>query len=230
MHRRRVLRGALGLGVGLAGVAFIGVRTGFTIAASAAPQLAGDATPAEPSLIAVGYYLLQLIFVKLIHPINSIAVLVRQPSPTDTTPPAPAVAMAQLGVTIEFLDANGVPAERISAPGASSRRWLLYIHGGGWAVPATNDHRAFVGRLSKAVDATGLLPNYRLIPEHPFPAALDDCVSTYRWLRQQGIAASHIVIAGESAGGNLTLATALALRESGDELPWWPSRRQPTWP
>ncbi len=138
--------------------------------------------------------------------------------------------MAQLGVTIEFLDANGVPAERISAPGASSRRWLLYIYGDGWAVPATNDHRAFVGRLSKAVDATGLLPNYRLIPEHPFPAALDDCVSTYRWLRQQGIAASHIVIAGESAGGNLTLATALALRESGDELPWWPSRRQPTWP
>jgi acetyl esterase/lipase len=68
-------------------------------------------------------------------------------------------------------------------------------------------------------DATALYPNYRLIPTHPFPAALDDCVATYRWLRQQGVPASHIVIAGESAGGNLTLATALALKQSGDELP-----------
>ncbi|HEX9413609.1 MAG TPA: alpha/beta hydrolase, partial [Ktedonobacterales bacterium] len=57
------------------------------------------------------------------------------------------------------------------------------------------------------------------IPEHPFPAALNDCVTAYRWLRKQGVAASHIVIAGESAGGNLTLATAVALGESGDELP-----------
>ena len=217
MNRRRLLRGALGLGVGLAGAAFVGVRTGFTIAAS--PELEGDDIPAEPSLIAAGFYFIALIFLKIVHPINSIAVLASQTSSKDTTPPPPSRALAQIGATIEPLDANGVPAERIRAPGASSSRWLLYIHGGGWAVPATNDHRAFVGRLSKAVDATGLLPNYRLTPAHPFPAALHDCVATYRWLRQQGVPASHIVIAGESAGANLTLATALALKESGDELP-----------
>lgn len=215
--RRRVLRAALGLGVGLAGAAFVGVRTGFTIVAS--PDLTGDDIPAEPSLMASGYYLLALIFVKLIHPINTVAVLARQTSPSDTTPPPPALALARLGVTITPLVANGVPAERISAPGVSSDRWLLYLHGGGWAVPATNNHRAFVGRLGKAINATGLLPNYRLIPEHPFPAALNDCVAAYHWLRQQGVPASHIVIAGESAGGNLTLATALALKESGEELP-----------
>jgi acetyl esterase/lipase len=217
VNRRRLLQGALGLGIGLAGAGFVGVRTGFTIAAS--PELGGDDIPAEPSLIAAGYYFIALIFLKLIFPINSIAVLARQTASKDTTPPSPSMAIAQIGAMIEPLDANGVPAERISAPGASSSRWLLYLHGGGWAVPATNNHRAFVGRLSKAVDATGLLPNYRLTPEHSFPAALNDCVTAYRWLRQQGVPGSHIVIAGDSAGGNLTLATVLALKESGDELP-----------
>jgi acetyl esterase/lipase len=217
MNRRRLLRGALGLGAGLAGAAFVGVRTGFTIGAS--PELEGDDIPAEPSLIAAGYYLIALFFLKIVHPITSVAVLASQTTPKDTTPPPPGMALAQIGANIEPLDVNGVPAERISVPGASSSRWILYIHGGGWAVPATNDNRAFVGRLCKGADATALYPNYRLIPEHPFPAALNDCVTSYRWLRQQGVPASHIVIAGESAGGNLTLATALALKESGDELP-----------
>jgi acetyl esterase/lipase len=217
MNRRRLLRGALGLGVGLAGAAFVGVRTGFTIGAS--PELDGDDIPAEPSLIASGYYLIALIFLKIVHPITSVATLASQTSPSDTTPPAPHLALAQIGAMIEAVDANGVQAERISVPGVSSSRWLLYIHGGGWAVPWTNDNRAFVGRLCKGANATAIYPNYRLIPEHPFPAALNDCVATYRWLRQQGVPASHIVIAGESAGGNLTLATALALKESGEELP-----------
>jgi acetyl esterase/lipase len=217
--RRRLLRGALGAGIGIAGAAFVVTRSGFMLGAE--PELEGDNIPAEPSLIASGYYLIALIFLKIVHPINSVAVLVQQTAPSDLTPPAPTEVVAQLGVevTIEPLTVNGVPAERISAPGVSGSRWLLYLHGGGWAVPATNGHRAFVGRLSKALDANVLLPNYRLIPAHPFPAALDDCVAAYRWLRQQGVPASHIAIAGESAGANLTLTTALALRESGDELP-----------
>jgi acetyl esterase/lipase len=217
MHRRRVLRGALGLGVGLAGAAFVGVRTGFTIAAS--PELEGDDIPAEPSLIAAGYYLLALILFKIIHPVNTVAALASQVPSTDITPPPPDLALAHIGALIEPVEANGVPAERIRAPRASSSRWILYFHGGGWAVPGTNDNRAFVGRLSKGANMTALYPNYRLIPEHPFPDALQDCVATYRWLRQQGVPASHIGIAGESAGGNLTLATALALKENGDELP-----------
>lgn len=63
------------------------------------------------------------------------------------------------------------------------------------------------------------MPQYRLAPEHSFPSGLEDCVTAYKWLRKQGFAASQIIIAGESAGGNLTLATALALRESGEALP-----------
>ncbi len=196
------------LGVGLVGGAFVVARTGVTIAA--APAVDSDDIPTEPSLIGTLIYLIALIYTKIVNPVHSVAQWLRTRQPA-SPPPS--------NVTIQQVDANGVPAERISAPGASSSRWLLYVHGGGWAVPATNDHRAFVGRLSKAVDATVLLPNYRLIPEHPFPAALNDCVTAYRWLRKQGVAASHIVIAGESAGGNLTLATAVALGESGDELP-----------
>jgi acetyl esterase/lipase len=193
------------------------VRTGFTFAAS--PELEGDDIPAESSLAAALIYAIALIYSKLILRTHTIADLVRQTPASDTTPPPPTLVLARIGAVIEHVDANGVQAERISAPGASSRRWLLYIHGGGWAVAGTNDNRAFVGRLSKALDATALYPNYRLIPEYPFPAALNDCVTAYRWLRQQGVPASHIVIAGESAGANLTLTTALALRESNEELP-----------
>jgi acetyl esterase/lipase len=217
IYRRRLLRGALGLGMGLAGAAFVGARTGFSIAA--APELEGNDIPAEPSLIATGYYLIALIFLKFVHPLNTVAALASQTTASDTTLPPPNLALAQIGAMIEPVDANGVEAERISVPGVSRSRWLLYIHGGGWAVPWTNDNRSFVGRLCKGANTTALYPNYRLIPQHPFPAALNDCVTTYRWLRQQGVPASHIVIAGESAGANLTLATALALRESGDELP-----------
>jgi len=215
MNRRRLLQSALGLSVGLAGAVFVGLRTELMVTAS--PELPADDIPAEPSLIGAGFYLIAWIFLKFIRPMNTIAVLVSQSAAT--TPPPSNLTRAQLGVTIKQLDANGVPAELISAPGVSSSRWILYIHGGGFAVAGTNDNRAFVGRLSRATGASALYPNYRLIPEHPFPAGLNDCVTTYRWLRQQGIPASHIVIAGESAGGNLTLAAALALRESGDELP-----------
>jgi acetyl esterase/lipase len=163
------------------------------------------------------FYLIALFYARIFHPIHTVADLLGMP--TATTPPPPDQTIAQLGVTIERLSANATPAERISAPGVSSTDWILYIHGGGFAVPATNDNRAFVGRLSKATNTTVLYPNYRLIPEHPFPAALDDCVAAFRWLRQQGVPSSRIVIAGESAGGNLTLATALALKASGEELP-----------
>jgi len=213
--RRLLLRGALGLGVGVAGLVFVGARTGFTVAAS--PELAGDGIPAEPSLAAGVYYLIAMLYAKVFHPIHTVAELPRDP--TAETPPSPDKALEQLGVNLAPLEVNGVPAERISAPGVSSSRWILYIHGGGFTVPGTNDNRAFVGRLSKVINATALYPNYRLTPEHPYPAGLNDCVAAYRWLRQQGIPGSHIVIAGESAGGNLTLATALVLHESGEEAP-----------
>jgi len=125
----------------------------------------------------------------------------------------------QPGVSLEKVDASGVPAQLIVAPGAVKSRFILYLHGGGFAQAATDQHRVIVAGLSQATGASGLLPDYRLAPEHPFPAGLNDCVTAYRWLRSQGVAASHIAIAGESAGGNLTLATALSLRQSGEVLP-----------
>jgi monoterpene epsilon-lactone hydrolase len=123
------------------------------------------------------------------------------------------------GVTLEKVDAGGVPAERIVAPGAGSRRWIFYTHGGGWAQGITDSHRSFVAKLSQETGASGLVPDYRLTPEHPFPAGLNDCVTAYRWLLSQGVAASQIAIVGESAGGNLVLTTALSLRGSADALP-----------
>ena len=206
--RRRMLKAAVGLAVGLAGAAFVGARTGLTIANQ--PALEGDDVPAEPSFMGTLFYLLAWSYLR-IHPIHTIA---QQNSAFASSPmPLPP------GVTLEKVDAGGVPAERIVAPGAGSRRWIFYTHGGGWAQGITDSHRTFVAKLSQATGASGLLPDYRLTPEHPFPAGLNDCVTAYRWLLSQGVAASQIAIAGESAGGHLALTTALSVRESGDALP-----------
>jgi monoterpene epsilon-lactone hydrolase len=206
--RRRFLKGAVGLGAGLIGVAFVGARTGLTIANQ--PALEGDDVPAEPSFLATLFYLLAWSYLR-IHPVHTIA---QQKSLLGSS----AIPLPP-GVTLEKVDAGGIPAERIVAPGAGSRRWIFYTHGGGWAQGITDSHRSFVAKLSQALGASGLLPDYRLTPEHPFPAGLNDCVTAYRWLLSQGVAASQIAIAGESAGGNLALATTLSIRDSGDALP-----------
>jgi acetyl esterase/lipase len=186
----------------------VGARTGLTIASS--PDLEGDDIPSEPSFTGTLYYLIAMIYLKFVNPIHTVAQQLAMPPSKTPLPP---------GVSLEQVDASGVPAQLIIATGAVKSRWILYLHGGGWAQAGTDDNRAFVARLAQATGASALYPDYRLTPKHPFPAGLNDCVTAYRWLRSQGVAASHIVIAGESAGGNLTLATALALRESGDELP-----------
>lgn len=207
--RRRMLKAAVGLAVGLAGAAFVGARTGLTIANQ--PVLEGDDVPAEPSFMGTLFYLLAWVYLKILSPIHTIA---QQNSAfASSAMPLPP------GVTLEKVDAGGVPAERIVAPGAGSRRWIFYTHGGGWSQGITDSHRSFVAKLSQALGASGLLPDYRLTPEHPFPAGLNDCVTAYRWLLSQGVAASQIAIAGESAGGNLALATTLSVRDSGDALP-----------
>jgi monoterpene epsilon-lactone hydrolase len=207
--RRRVLRAAVGLAVGLAGVAFVGVRTGLTIAHQ--PDLEGDDVPSEPSFLGTVVYLLAWVYGKILNPIHTIADQKSKIPPSNMPLPR--------GVTLEHVNAGGIPGERIVAPGAGSRLWIFYIHGGGWAQGINDNHRVFVAALSLATGARGLLPEYRLTPEHPFPAGLNDCVTAYRWLLSQGVAPSDIVMAGESAGATLVLATALALRESGDALP-----------
>ena len=122
-------------------------------------------------------------------------------------------------VTCEPVDAGGVPAEWIAVPGAVKDRVILYLHGGGYVIGSINTHRAMIARIARASNARALAIDYRLAPEHPFPAAVDDATRAYKWLLAQGYKPQKIVIAGDSAGGGLTLAALIALRDSGQPLP-----------
>ncbi|NJN44351.1 MAG: alpha/beta hydrolase [Anaerolineae bacterium] len=95
----------------------------------------------------------------------------------------------------------------------------MNFHGGGWVLGLYNNHRWKAAHLAKATGCRVLMVDYRLAPENPFPAALEDCLAVYRGLLKDGISPQHIVLAGDSAGANLTLATALSLRDSGEPLP-----------
>ena len=128
-------------------------------------------------------------------------------------------AQAPAGVTCTPVEAGGVSAEWSVADGVAENKVILYVHGGGYVMGSAGSHRDVTGRLSKASGARVLSLNYRLAPEHPFPAPVDDAVAAYRWLLAQGISSSNIAIAGDSAGGGLAFATLLALRDAGDPLP-----------
>lgn len=131
-------------------------------------------------------------------------------------------AMAQpaaADVTCTTLTASGVPAEWVVAPGAAEDRAILYLHGGGYVIGSITTHRELAGRISRASGARVLLIDYRLAPEHPFPAAVEDAHAAYRFLITSGFDPSRIVVAGDSAGGGLTVATLVALRYFGDPLP-----------
>jgi acetyl esterase/lipase len=117
------------------------------------------------------------------------------------------------------VDADGVPAELLSSGGTSTGRAILYFHGGGYVIGSTATHRELARRLSVAADADVLVIDYRLAPENPFPAAVEDAVSAYRWLIGQGCEPADIAIAGDSAGGGLTVATLVSLRDQGIPLP-----------
>jgi epsilon-lactone hydrolase len=121
-------------------------------------------------------------------------------------------------ITATAVDAGGVPAEWVSAPGADAARVVLYLHGGGYVMGSPVTHRKLAGDVSRASGARVLLIDYRLAPEHPMPAAIDDAVRAYRWLLQD-VAPGSIAVAGDSAGGGLTVATLLALRDAGDPMP-----------
>jgi acetyl esterase/lipase len=122
-------------------------------------------------------------------------------------------------VATEAVLAGGVPAEWVSTPGAADDRVVLYLHGGAYVVGSVNTHRDLAGRISRASGARVLNVDYRLAPEHPHPAAVDDATAAYRWLVAGGHAASRLAIAGDSAGGGLTVATLVALRDQGQPLP-----------
>lgn len=123
------------------------------------------------------------------------------------------------GVTTHSIAASGVPAEWLSPEASDPQRVLLYLHGGGYVIGSIATHRGLASRIAIAAEARLLLIDYRLAPEHPFPAALEDALSAYRWLLAQGVDPRHIAIGGDSAGGGLTLATALSLRDQHEPLP-----------
>ena len=110
-------------------------------------------------------------------------------------------------------------AEWVGADGTDPGRVLLYLPGGAYIVRMPNIHTAMVSRLCKIANAKALMAYYRLAPEHPFPACLDDAVLAYQWLLDQGIAAENIAIAGDSAGGGLTLSTLLAIKDRKLPMP-----------
>jgi acetyl esterase/lipase len=111
--------------------------------------------------------------------------------------------------------AGGVPAEWARLDGGASDAALLYLHGGGYCVGSVRTHRLLVGSLARACAVPVLSLEYRLAPEHPHPAAVEDAVAAYRHLLARGVSPDRLALAGDSAGGGLTVATLLALREAG---------------
>src|SRR6185369_5988151 len=116
-----------------------------------------------------------------------------------------------------------IPCEWVLAPGADPDLRLLYLHGGGFVSGSGGFYLPLASHISAAAKCAVLLPDYRLAPEHPFPAGLDDCVSAHEWMTANGPSgpapARATFVAGDSAGGNLTLATLLALRDRRRPLP-----------
>jgi acetyl esterase/lipase len=113
--------------------------------------------------------------------------------------------------------ADGVAAEWVSAPSAHVDRMVLYLHGGGYVLGSIDTHRGLAGRISGAAQARVLLVGYRLAPEHPFPAALDDTLAAYGWMLANGASPERVALGGDSAGGGLAIATLVAIKDA--ELP-----------
>lgn len=125
----------------------------------------------------------------------------------------------RLHVDVTPVKISSVPGEWISMAGAKPERVVLYIHGGGYISGSPRTHRMLIAQIVEAADARALVPDYRLAPEFPYPAALEDSLIAYFWLLEQGIDPANIVVAGDSAGGGLTIALLTALRDTGAPLP-----------
>jgi len=122
-------------------------------------------------------------------------------------------------VTLQPANLDGVPGEWSIAPGGNPERVLMFFHGGGYCSGSLISHRRLVTEAGRAAGLRTLAVDYRLAPEHLFPAALDDALAAWRWLRRQGIAARDVVVGGDSAGGGLSIVLINALRAAGEEGP-----------
>jgi epsilon-lactone hydrolase len=148
-----------------------------------------------------------------------------QPSPTlerlrATFTPGARLHAIPDDVRMSGVTAGGVPAHWLTPPGAGPGRVLLFLHGGGFELGSVRSDGELAARLGRASGMRVLFPEYRLAPEHPFPAAIDDVLAAWRWLRtDQGLSASSIAVAGDSAGGGLAVALLVATRDAGEPLP-----------
>ncbi|MBR1146030.1 alpha/beta hydrolase [Bradyrhizobium sp. AUGA SZCCT0431] len=122
-------------------------------------------------------------------------------------------------VKCHAVDCDGVPGEWSLAPGSDPSRVLLYFHGGGYCSGSIQSHRRMVTEAGRAAQSRSLAIDYRRAPEHPYPAAHEDALTAWRFLRKQGIPAANIAVGGDSAGGNLTLGLIGRLRAAGEQLP-----------
>jgi len=122
-------------------------------------------------------------------------------------------------ISIKKQKIEGLKAEWLIPIGADPQKVILYVHGGGYVSGSCSDHRGFVSTFARNTGVTNLIYEYRLAPEFPYPAALEDSLKIYRWLLSSGFRPEHIIIAGESAGGGLCLAILLALKERRLALP-----------
>jgi acetyl esterase/lipase len=149
----------------------------------------------------------------------------RRPAPGE---PAPGVAERRAamdavgeaaalppGCRHEAVTVGGVAAERVTPRDARADRTILYLHGGAYTAGSPRSHRPLVARIAGAAGAAAIAPDYRLGPEHPFPAAVEDAVAAYRGLVDEGVEPARLIVAGDSAGGGLALALALALKAEG---------------
>lgn len=123
------------------------------------------------------------------------------------------------GIRTSAGDLGGVSGEWVTTSRSAPNQVLLYLHGGGWCMGSPRTHRSIVADLVRRSGIRSLTLDYRLAPEHPYPAALDDCVAAYEALLDTGIAPGHIVLGGDSAGGTLALGLLLRLRDEGRPLP-----------
>jgi len=121
--------------------------------------------------------------------------------------------------TYQRVNAGGLPAEWAADESAAGDQAVLYLHGGGYVIGSVRTHRVLMAGLSRASGARVLGLEYRLAPEHPFPAPVEDAVAAYRWLLRQGYAPGRIAVAGDSAGGGLTVAMLAQARSYGLPLP-----------
>jgi acetyl esterase/lipase len=161
--------------------------------------------------------------------LDMIVGLLRSGGGVDLAQPAPAAReqftqmLARIpepeGVAFEPVSAGGVAAFWSKAAGEAQDRVLLYLHGGGYVIGDPWNYRPLWSAIARACGARGLGLDYRLAPEHPFPAAVDDAVTAYRWLLEQGFAPDRIVLAGDSAGGGLSVAAMVKARREGLAMP-----------